>query len=69
MNQNRTDKRTTMRSIIEQDLRPIMESLFQRVSEGGLDLVMDGTPVYNDKAQFVGGKVINLACYTALELY
>lgn len=58
----------TMRQIIEQDLRPIMTSLFKRVSEGGLDLVMDGTPAYNEKAQFVGGKVINQACYTALEL-
>lgn len=69
MNQKNTDKQITMRSIIEQELRPVMESLFKRVSEGGPGLVMDGTPVYNDKAQFVGGKVINLACYTALELY
>lgn len=57
-----------MRQIIEKDLCPIMINLFKRVSEGGLDLVMDQVPVYNEKAQFVGGKVINQACYTALEL-
>ncbi|MCI5649530.1 MAG: hypothetical protein MR332_08875 [Fusicatenibacter sp.] len=58
----------TMRKIIEQDLRPVMKDLFWRVSEGGLDLTIDGTKAYNDQAQFVGGKVINQACYTALEL-
>lgn len=60
---------TTMRQIIEEELRPIMTSLFKRVAEGGLGLVMDQIPVYNERAQFVGGKVINQACYTALELY
>ena len=50
-----TGERTTMRQVIEMDLRPIMESLFTRVSEGGLDLAIDGTRAYNDQAQVVGG--------------
>lgn len=57
-----------MKDVIEQELKPIMADLFQRMAEGGLDLKVDGTPAYNEKAQFVGGKVINLGCYTALEL-
>lgn len=65
MNQTET---TTMRQMIEGELRPIMESLFQRVLEGGLNLTIDGTPAYNEKAQFVGGKVINQVCYAVLEL-
>lgn len=58
---------TKMKQIIEQDLKPIMIGLFNRIKEGGLSLKVDGTPAYNPKAQFVGGKVINEACYTALE--
>ena len=58
----------TMKQVIETELRPIMISLFNRMVEGGLELQIDGTPAYNEKAQFVGGKVINLSCYTALEL-
>lgn len=57
-----------MKDVIEQELKPIMADLFQRMAGGGLDLKVDGTPAYNEKAQFVGGKVINLGCYTALEL-
>lgn len=57
-----------MKQIIQGDLRPVMADLFRRVKEGGPDLVMDGVPAYNERAQFVGGKVINMACYTALEL-
>lgn len=56
-----------MRQIIEERLHPIMENLFNRIVEGGLTLQIDGTPAYNEKAQFVGGKVINEACYVALE--
>lgn len=58
---------TRMKQIIEQDLKPIMISLFERIKEGGLSLQIDGQPVYNERAQFVGGKVINAACFTALE--
>lgn len=58
----------SMKQIVEQDLKPIMVNLFRRVKEGGTALVIDGTPAYNDKAQFVGGKIINEACYTSLEL-
>lgn len=57
-----------MKQIIDRDIKPIMTDLFQRISEGGLELEMDGVPVYNEKAQFVAGKVINHACYTVLEL-
>ncbi len=56
-----------MKHIIEQKLKPIMISLFQRIKEGGLTLAMDGVPAYNPKAQFVAGKVINQSCFTALE--
>ncbi len=59
---------TTMRQIMEQDLCPVMASLFKRVAEEGPGLVMDQIPVYNERAQFVGGKVINQTCYTALEI-
>ena len=45
-----------------------MAGLFQKIVQGGLDLKMDRVPVYNEKAQFVAGKVINLACYTVLEM-
>ena len=56
-----------MRPIIEEKLHPIMKHLFDRIVEGGLELTIDGTPAYNEKAQFVGGKVINEACYVVLE--
>ena len=56
-----------MRQIIEEKLHPIMKHLFDRIVEGGLELEIDGTPAYNEKAQFVGGKVINEACYVVLE--
>lgn len=58
----------SMRRIVEGKLCPVMEDLFDRVWNGGLGLKIDGTPAYNEKAQFVGGKVINQACYTAVEL-
>ena len=44
-----------------------MKHLFDRIVEGGLELTIDGTPAYNEKAQFVGGKVINEACYVVQE--
>lgn len=56
-----------MRQIIEERLHPIMKHLFDRIVEGGLELTIDGTPAYNEKAQFVGGKVINEACYVVQE--
>lgn len=60
-------KRSSMRDLVQEELRPKMVSLFWRTYEGGRDFVMEGVPVYNDKAQFVGGKVINLSCYVVLE--
>ena len=56
-----------MRQIIEERLHPIMKHLFDRIVEGGLELTIDGTPAYNEKAQFVGGKVINEACCVVQE--
>ena len=44
-----------------------MVSLFWRTSENGRDFIMEGIPVYNEKAQFAGGKVINMGCYVVLE--
>ena len=64
MKKEQTDN---MGRLMKERLRPIMENLFTRVSEGGLGLKIDGMPVYNERAQFVGGKVINQACYTAVE--
>lgn len=60
--------RNRMKDLIYENLRPKMVSLFWRTAEGGRDFVMEGVPVYNDKAQFVGGKVINMSCYVVLEL-
>ncbi len=57
-----------MKQFIHKRLCPIMTDLFERIAEGGLTLTLDGMPAYNEKAQFVGGKVINFACYTAMEL-
>ena len=59
---------TMMKQMIEREIKPIMTGLFQKIVQGGLKLEMDGVPVYNEKAQFVAGKAINLACYTVLEL-
>ena len=51
-----------MKQFIHKRLCPIMTDLFERIAEGGLTLTLDGMPAYNEKAQFVGGKVINFAC-------
>lgn len=59
--------RTRMKDVIYGELKPKMVSLFWRTAENGRDFVMEGVPVYNEKAQFVGGKVINMGCYTVLE--
>lgn len=60
-------ERRDMKELICEELRPKMVSLFWRTCEGGRDFVMEGVPVYNEKAQFVGGKVINMSCYVVLE--
>lgn len=57
----------TMKALIYERLRPKMESLFWRTAQGGSDFVMEGVSVYNERAQFVGGKVINMSCYVVLE--
>lgn len=60
--------RNRMKDMIYGELRPKMVSLFWRTVEDGRDFVMEGVPVYNEKAQFVGGKVINMGCYVVTEL-
>lgn len=56
-----------MKELIYGELRPRMESLFWRTAREGADFVMEGVPVYNEKAQFVGGKAINMSCCVVLE--
>lgn len=47
-------------------LKQRMCSLFWKIAEEKEEITIDGVPGYNEKAQFVGGKVINLCSYTAL---
>lgn len=47
-------------------LRQRMCHLFWKIAEEKEDITIDGVKGYNEKAQFVGGKVINLCSYTAL---
>lgn len=56
-----------MKEIILEQLRPKMISLFWRAVKGGKDMVMDGVWVYNEKAQFTGGKAIGMGCRVVLE--
>lgn len=62
------ENRTTMKQIIEQDLRPIVINLFNQIKGEGLALELDGIPAYNPEAQFVGGMIINFSTFVALEL-
>ena len=57
-----------MKHVVEKEFSPILMGLFQTIKENGLDLVIDGIPAFNPKAQFLGGKIINAGSYTALEL-
>lgn len=59
---------TMMKQIVEQDLKPIIIRLFERMKKEGLALELDGVPAYNPEAQFVGGTVINTSCFIVLEL-
>lgn len=47
-------------------LRQRMRDLFWKIAREGEKITIDGVPGYNEKAQFVGGKVINLCSYVAL---
>lgn len=60
-------RRTTMKEIIEQDLRTIATRLFEQIREEGLSLTLDGIPAYNQNADFVGGMLINMTSFVALE--
>mgnify|MGYP003379921121 CR=1 FL=1 len=53
---------------MEQQIYPFMKELFWRIAEEKNGLTMDGVWVYNEKAQFVGGKAINLCSYVVTEL-
>lgn len=44
-----------------------MEDFFWKIAEEKEDLTIDGVRGYNDKAQFVAGKVINLSCYVVVK--
>ena len=57
-----------IRETMEKEIYPFMKELFWRIAEGQDTLHMDGVWVYNEKAQFVGGKVINLCSYVLTEL-
>lgn len=49
-------------------LRKRMCGFFWKIAEEKESITIDGVPGYNEKAQFVGGKVINLCSYAALFL-
>lgn len=57
-----------IREAMEQQIYPFMKELFWRIAEEKNGLTMDGVWVYNEKAQFVGGKAINLCSYVVTEL-
>lgn len=57
-----------IKKAIREQIHPFMKELFWRIAEGKDALVMDGVWVYNEKAQFVGGKAINLCSYVVTEL-
>ena len=57
-----------MKAVIEKDLKPIMLRLFKQIKEEGLALEVDGISAYNPGALYIGGKVINVASFVALEL-
>lgn len=47
-------------------LRERMRGLFWKIAREREEIVLDGVKGCNEKAQFVGGKIINLCSYTAL---
>lgn len=51
-----------------QKMRHNMIELFWKIADEREELTMDGVRGYNEKAQFVGGKVINFCSYVVLEL-
>jgi hypothetical protein len=55
-----------MKSIIDDELIPFMKEYFKLIYDKKESLVIEGVQVYNPKAQFVGGKVINCCSYIAM---
>ena len=59
------ERKVTNRECMEL-LRERTKRLFWKIADEKEDIHIDGVRGYNDKAQFVGGKVINLCSYVAL---
>lgn len=51
-----------------QTMQQHMVMLFWNIARTQEAITIDGVPGYNEKAQFVGGKVINFCCYVVLEI-
>lgn len=56
----------SMKKIIQKELLPFMKEYFLKIYEGKEELTLDGVWAYNEKAQFVGGKVINACIYVLM---
>jgi hypothetical protein len=61
-----------MEEILEREIKdgiyPFMKCMFQKIAAEGKDIQIDGVKGYNESAQFVGGKVINMSIFTVTEL-
>jgi hypothetical protein len=55
-----------MKRIIDDELIPFMKGYFKLIYDKKEELVIEGVEVYNPKAQFVAGKVINCCSYIAM---
>ncbi len=58
----------TMKSVIINELYPFMKEMFYGIALEKENLKIDNIAVYNDKAQFVGGKIINFGSYVVTQL-
>lgn len=59
----------SLSGIFDQAIAPLFKHCFQLMSDGKEQLTLEGVPVYNEKAQFVGGKVINFSVTTVFDHY
>lgn len=57
-----------IKEAMEKQIYPFMKELFWRIAKEKDTFHMDGVWVYNEKAQFVGGKAIHLCSYVVTEL-
>ncbi len=58
----------TLDQLVHQHFRPSLSSLYARIVREGTGCVMDGVKVFNEKAPFLSGKIINLASYLLTDL-